>query len=188
MGVAQVMSQKWEAPCGRENRGWHAGRFHKISLDKWVPVPGRSCWWWGDQEGSSAGQEEQNSELGLRLECQNRQSTGTSVCSRESSSQLHFKMKVVADKAERRMGSKERVSWKPMGKCGRIMNNGKENKEMGEKNHSKTKSLRKERQGGYWRHLRDCDKVPGQPGSWKAAVTYSLDLHIRVFNLHVIIH
>lgn len=55
-------------------------------------------------------------------------------------------MKMVADKAEGRMESKERVSWKPTGKYGKIMNNEKENKEKGKKNHSKTKSLRKERQ------------------------------------------
>lgn len=48
---------------------------------------------------------------------------------------------MVADKAERRMGTKDRVFWKPLGKYRDVMNNEKEEKE--KKNHRKTKTLRK---------------------------------------------
>lgn len=58
-------------------------------------------------------------------------------------------MKMVADKAERRVGTKDRVFWKPIGEYGDIMNNEKEKKEKGgrgEDHHRKTKNLRKQRQ------------------------------------------
>lgn len=56
---------------------------------------------------------------------------------------------MVADKAERRVGTKDRVFWKPIGEYGDIMNNEKEKKEKGgrgEDHHRKTKNLRKQRQ------------------------------------------
>lgn len=40
---------------------------------------------------------------------------------------------MIADKAERRMGTKDRVFWKPTGKYGDIMKNEKEKKEKGKK-------------------------------------------------------
>lgn len=40
---------------------------------------------------------------------------------------------MIADKAERRMGTKDRVFWKPIGKYGDIMNSDKEKKEKGTK-------------------------------------------------------
>lgn len=54
---------------------------------------------------------------------------------------------MIADKAERRMGTKDRVFWKPTGKYRHIMKNKKEKKEKGGgDNHRKTKTLRKKRQ------------------------------------------
>lgn len=50
---------------------------------------------------------------------------------------------MVADKAERRMRTKDSVFWKPVGKYGDIMNNEKEEKEEKKDNHRKTEILRK---------------------------------------------
>lgn len=50
---------------------------------------------------------------------------------------------MVADKAERRMGTKDRVFWKPLGKYGDVMNNEKEEKE--KKKSQEDKTLRKKK-------------------------------------------
>lgn len=75
----------------------------------------------------------------------NRQSTGKSVWSRKAANKdgyFSFQNENGCRQSREENGIQGESQPQPMGKCGRIMNNKKENEEKGKKNHNKTKKLK----------------------------------------------